>query len=149
MLEHLRLRNATCAAPGCPRPTSIASEADHIQPYDHDDPEQGGLTSIENLHLLCWQHHRVKTSGILEPTRLPKIHGQPGETVWQVHGRFRTRIADDTDLATPSVVEEFTSFWNRFERHRVERGERRSDSAGDTGHPPPAEPPPRYPDPPF
>ena len=31
MLEHLRLRNATCAVPGCTRGTSWASEADHIE----------------------------------------------------------------------------------------------------------------------
>ena len=30
-------------SPGCTRPTSWASEADHIEEYDHGDPERGGL----------------------------------------------------------------------------------------------------------
>src|SRR5699024_8449486 len=55
MLEHLRLRTSICAVPGCTRGSSWASEADHIEEYDHGAPERGGLTEIENLHLLCWQ----------------------------------------------------------------------------------------------
>ena len=69
MLEHLRLRNATCAVPGCTRPSSWASECDHIEEYDHRDPASGGLTEIENLHLLCWQHHQMKTAGRIDPER--------------------------------------------------------------------------------
>ena len=69
MLEHLRLRNPTCAVPGCTRPTSFASEMDHIQEFDHQHPASGGPTSIENTHLLCWVHHKLKTAGLIDPVR--------------------------------------------------------------------------------
>src|SRR5699024_5761308 len=54
----------------CSRPTSWASEMDHIQEYDHHSPADGGRTCIENCHLLCWRHHQLKTAGLLDPTRL-------------------------------------------------------------------------------
>src|SRR5699024_8139301 len=72
MLEHLRLRNSICAVPGCTRGSSWASEADHIEEDDHGAPERGGLTEIEDLHLLCWQHHRATTAGPLDAPRLPR-----------------------------------------------------------------------------
>lgn len=139
MLEHLRLRNATCAVPGCNRPSSWASEADHIQEYDHADPTRGGLTEIENLHLLCWQHHRLKTAGLIDPQRLPKKPGLAGETLWTIHGRMRTLVRDDTDLATPATVREFTAAWERFERFRQSR--RGPDSPEPPDSPDPPDPP--------
>ncbi|WP_347041467.1 HNH endonuclease signature motif containing protein [Brachybacterium nesterenkovii] len=72
MREHLRLRSATCAAPGCTRPSSWASECDHIEEFDHRNPFEGGRTEIENLHLLCWQHHLLKTRRRIDPVRLPQ-----------------------------------------------------------------------------
>lgn len=75
MLEHLRLRNATCAVPGCARPSSWASECDHIEEYGHRDPASGGLTELENLHLLCWQHHQMKTAGRIDPQRIGRSPG--------------------------------------------------------------------------
>lgn len=90
MLEHLRLRSQTCAAPGCRRPVSRAAEADHIREYRHADPASGGRTEMENLHLLCWAHHQQKTAGHLDPVRLPGVirilpteedgTGSPGST---------------------------------------------------------------------
>ncbi len=50
----------TCTAPGCTR-KAVTSEIDHIVPYDHDDPEQGGLTRFGNLHCFCKRHHQAKT----------------------------------------------------------------------------------------
>ena len=135
MLEHLRLRNVTCAAPGCTRSTSWASEADHIQEYDHADPEAGGLTRIENLHLLCWQHHRLKTAGLLDPVRMRREPGAPGATVWTGPGSFRTLISDDTDLATPSSIAELTAAWEDFQ------------TRWNTRHHPPDPPPSRDPQP--
>jgi hypothetical protein len=41
MLEHLRLRGQSCGVPGCERSASIASEADHIEEYDHVGPGGG------------------------------------------------------------------------------------------------------------
>lgn len=136
MLEHLRLRNATCAAPGCARTTSAASEADHIIEFNHQDPAQGGRTEIENLHLLCWQHHRLKTAGLLDPERVPRTRHETGQTLWTMHGRFRTRITDDTDIATPFAVAELKQSWEQFEQRRETQ----------RGHEPPDVP---YPPPPF
>lgn len=70
MLEFLRMKNTTCAVPGCTRLSSWASEADHIIEFDHDDPHQGGKTEVENLHLLCWRHHQIKTLRIIDPVRI-------------------------------------------------------------------------------
>lgn len=115
MLEHLRLRNATCAVPGCTRSTSWASEADHIQEYDHGDPNSGGLTEIENLHLLCWQHHRAKTAGLLDPTRLPCTPGLPGLTSWSIRDRVSVIVRDNEDLATPYTVQQLMDSWTRYQ----------------------------------
>lgn len=49
-----------CTIPGCIR-RAETSEIDHIVPFDHDHPEQGGLTRFENLHPLCKMHHQAKT----------------------------------------------------------------------------------------
>ena len=67
MLEYLRLTFPVCAVPGCTRPTSWASQIDHIQEYHHTHPETGGTTEIPNLHPLCWRHHQMKTAGLLCP----------------------------------------------------------------------------------
>ncbi|WP_157773456.1 HNH endonuclease signature motif containing protein [Brachybacterium vulturis] len=121
MLEHLRLRNTTCAVPGCTRPTSWASEADHIEEYDHGDPEHGGLTEIENLHLLCWQHHRAKTAGLLDPTRLPSTPGLPGRTAWSIQDRVTVIVRDNEDLATPHMTEALMDSWARYQARRESR----------------------------
>ena len=121
MLEHLRLRNATCAVPGCTRGTSWASEADHIEEYDHGDPERGGLTEIENLHLLCWQHHRAKTAGLIDPTRLPTTPGLPGQTSWSLRDRANVIVRDNTDLATPAMTTALMDSWTRYQAEREAR----------------------------
>jgi len=115
MLEHLRLRNTTCALPGCTRSTSWASESDHIEEYDHGDPEHGGLTEIENLHLLCWQHHRAKTAGLLDPTRLPCTPGLPGRTAWSIDERVHVIVRDNEDLASPHMTRELMDSWTRYQ----------------------------------
>ena len=69
MRLQLRLRHPVCAAPGCTRATVLASEDDHIEEYDHDDPAAGGQTSLANLHRLCWLHHKIKTAGLIDPER--------------------------------------------------------------------------------
>src|SRR5690625_7691210 len=69
MLEYLRLTFPVCAVPCCTRPTSWASQIDHIQEYHHTHPETGGTTEIPNLHPLCWRHHQMKTAGLLDPIK--------------------------------------------------------------------------------
>ncbi|WP_246956066.1 HNH endonuclease signature motif containing protein [Brachybacterium sp. Marseille-Q7125] len=113
MLEHLRLRNSLCAAPGCTRPTSWASECDHIEECHRGTPGYGGLTEVENLHLLCWQHHLDKTNGLLDPVRLPtRSRRAPGCTHWSIgaDGDAIT-VIDDLDTASLRMVETLEAAW--------------------------------------
>ncbi|WP_198398005.1 HNH endonuclease signature motif containing protein [Brevibacterium antiquum] len=50
----------TCTIPGCTR-RAESTEIDHIVPFDHDHPTEGGLTRFGNLHPLCKLHHQAKT----------------------------------------------------------------------------------------
>lgn len=52
---------AICTVPGCSR-RAAKSEIDHIIPFDHDNPDQGGLTRFSNLHPLCKKDHAAKTA---------------------------------------------------------------------------------------
>ncbi len=148
MLEHLRLRHATCAVPGCDRPASSASECDHIKEFDHRDPARGGRTEIENLHLLCWQHHAEKTAGRLDPERLPANGTGPGATAWRIGPVERPSaqivVEDDVDLATPRAVAQLMASWNaylaRAEPREARRGGQEQDTPSDH---PPDEPPTR------
>ena len=117
MLEHLRLRSGRCAVPGCTRPVSWASECDHIEECLRGTPDAGGATSIENLHLLCWQHHLDKTNGLLDPVRLATAPTEPGRTRWAV-GRDgdAVTVIDDVDTASLHMVEVLTSAWTGFLR---------------------------------
>lgn len=49
-----------CTIPGCTRRAETA-EIDHIVPFDHSRPAEGGLTRFGNLHPLCKMHHQAKT----------------------------------------------------------------------------------------
>lgn len=110
MLEHLRLQHPVCAVPGCTRPTLDASEADHIQEYDHADPENGGATCVENLHLLCFTHHRLKTEGLIDPVR-----GPDGTTHWELRGSgLRVSICPNRDLLTPVMAQALQESWEAY-----------------------------------
>ncbi|WP_198684102.1 HNH endonuclease signature motif containing protein, partial [Brachybacterium sp. YJGR34] len=108
MRLQLRLRHPVCAAPGCTRPTILAAEDDHLLPYDHTHPGQGGQTSLWNLHRLCWRHHQLKTTGHITPTRDPdddpatqadgSTRTGPLETRWMIDTSVRTRTREATDL---------------------------------------------------
>src|SRR5699024_1409628 len=108
-------RNSSCAVPGCARPVSWASEADHIEEYDHEHPERGGLTEIENLHLLCWPHHLLKTLGLLDPTRLPCTPALPGRTAWAIEGRLPLIGRGNEGLATPPTGRALMGAWTRHQ----------------------------------
>ncbi|KRF34370.1 hypothetical protein ASG94_16865 [Nocardioides sp. Soil805] len=60
--EHVIVRDGTCVFPWCGR-NARHGDLDHIVPYDHDHPELGGSTSLDNLAALCRRHHRLKTHG--------------------------------------------------------------------------------------
>ena len=53
-------RHPDCSVPWCAVPARVC-EKDHIEPFNHEDPESGGLTVMENLHPLCKRHHQEKT----------------------------------------------------------------------------------------
>ena len=53
-------RHPDCSVPWCAVPARVC-EKDHIEPFNHQDPESGGLTVMENLHPLCKRHHQLKT----------------------------------------------------------------------------------------
>jgi hypothetical protein len=50
----LAFRDRTCVVPGCTMPYGL--EIDHVRPM-----EFGGVTTLDNLALLCRHHHRLKT----------------------------------------------------------------------------------------
>jgi len=50
----LAYRDRTCVVPGCAMPYGL--EIDHVRPM-----ELGGVTTLDNLALLCRHHHRLKT----------------------------------------------------------------------------------------
>jgi hypothetical protein len=50
----LTYRDRNCVVPGCAMPYGL--EIDHVRPM-----ELGGVTTLDNLALLCRHHHRLKT----------------------------------------------------------------------------------------
>lgn len=59
-VARVRGRDGTCRFPGCDVPAHKC-DLDHIQPYNHESPKDGGPTSSQNLHCLCRRHHNLKT----------------------------------------------------------------------------------------
>ena len=62
-------RHPYCSVPWCAVPARVC-EKDHIEPFNHKDPENGGLTVMENLHPLCKRHHQEKTQKRLRVDRM-------------------------------------------------------------------------------
>ena len=58
----IRCRDLTCRFPGCHR-RATHCDIDHTVPFNHANPEAGGLTVAWNLKCLCRHHHRLKTFG--------------------------------------------------------------------------------------
>ena len=143
MQEHLRLLDPVCAVPGCTRNTCTVGESDHIEEYDHENPENGGQTSIENLHRLCWKHHWMKTRGILDPVRNPD-----GSTTWLVDGRARLHAQQNTDLLTPVIADALQRSWELYEETLAWEEARHLGILHDADPAPPPEPDP-VPEPPF
>src|SRR6478736_6171072 len=78
--DFVRLRDGTCAAPGCMVP-ACRCELDHTEefhPQPGADPDAAlGRTDADNLGPLCHRHHRLKTDGGF---RLRQI--EPGLFEW-------------------------------------------------------------------
>ncbi|WP_083961832.1 MULTISPECIES: HNH endonuclease [Dietzia] len=60
LAHRIRLRDGTCRHPGCSVPAQDC-DIDHCRPFNHTDPNSGGLTTETNLASICRQHHRFKT----------------------------------------------------------------------------------------
>ena len=60
LAHRIRLRDGTCRHPGCSVPAQDC-DIDHIRPFNHTDPGNGGPTIEANLASMCRQHHRFKT----------------------------------------------------------------------------------------
>ncbi|MCZ4520645.1 DUF222 domain-containing protein [Rhodococcus ruber] len=69
LAERIRYRDRTCRHPGCDVPARQC-EIDHVVPYLHRDPANGGWTIDSNLHCLCRYHHSLKTMGLWTPAML-------------------------------------------------------------------------------
>lgn len=128
-LEYLRLVDPVCAMPGCDRPSSCNCEADHIDPFDHTFPALGGRTCITNLHLLCRTHHRLKTLGLLDVTRIPGLAAEVAQLIDTTTDPTQATptgtagpVADETDTPTQSSTP------------------RQKNTAGQAGRPSPAGP---------
>ncbi|GAA4515467.1 HNH endonuclease signature motif containing protein [Brevibacterium yomogidense] len=76
MRRTIRQKWRTCTAPGCSRP-AVECEIEHCCRFSKRDPASGGLTIMENLHVMCKHHHELKTRGIIRLTRLSRT-----EVVW-------------------------------------------------------------------
>ncbi|WP_293850844.1 HNH endonuclease signature motif containing protein [uncultured Brevibacterium sp.] len=64
----LEARSVDCSVPWCPVPARVC-EKDHIEPFNHAEPAQGGQTVLENLHPLCKKHHQEKTQKRISVSR--------------------------------------------------------------------------------
>ncbi|WP_185981865.1 HNH endonuclease signature motif containing protein, partial [Skermania sp. ID1734] len=66
----VRARDRHCRFPGCRR-AAAACQLDHVEPFRHDNPLAGGLTTVTNLQALCLQHHMLKTMKLWHARMLP------------------------------------------------------------------------------
>ncbi|MFC5274518.1 hypothetical protein [Brachybacterium sacelli] len=112
MVEHLRVRDPVCAAPGCSRSTSRVGQNDHIEEFDHAHPARGGPTSIDNLHRMDFGHHETKTAKQIDPVR----HAD-GSTTWSigVPERARITLAPRRDLLTPTIAKALSEAWDHYQ----------------------------------
>lgn len=65
---YIQGRDGTCRFPGCDV-DATKCDIDHIAPYNHESPEDGGQTETPNLHCLCRRHHNLKTAGLWNVVR--------------------------------------------------------------------------------
>ena len=59
LTRHVIARDTTCRFPGCVRAAGRC-DLDHVVPFNHHNPQAGGLTTPDNLIALCRRHHLLK-----------------------------------------------------------------------------------------
>jgi hypothetical protein len=59
LARHVIARDVTCRFPGCVR-SAARCDLDHVVPFNHTNPQAGGLTTPDNLIALCRRHHLLK-----------------------------------------------------------------------------------------
>lgn len=105
---------AICTVPGCGR-RADKSEIDHIIPFDHNHPDQGGLTRFSNLHPLCKKHHAVKTARNYS-VRMP----QSGLVEYEFsHGVTSTVAAPDQPVDAAQALEFYALTGLGFKKWRL------------------------------
>ncbi|MGJ5725175.1 HNH endonuclease signature motif containing protein [Brevibacterium sp. H602] len=130
----------TCTFPGCTQPAEV-TEVDHIDPFNHSDPTQGGLTRFGNLHCLCKAHHLQKTNGnfdvrMTEPGHLEYVFRQgvtaevisPDNPISVEHARlFLERFGSGLSRQVRAVTPERSSTEDLLAHEYVPAPERDSD----------------------
>lgn len=81
MRRFLTLRDATCRFPGCDKPAA-ATEADHTTEW-----QDGGTTEVNNLALLCPEHHRLKSLGLWHVRHLGQSRVHPNRAARNCDGQ--------------------------------------------------------------
>ncbi len=75
--RHVTARDMTCTFPSCQMPAHRC-DLDHIQPFNHENPQAGGVTEPDNLMPLCRRHHLLKHRTEWQVQRNPDT----GEVTW-------------------------------------------------------------------
>ena len=103
----LAARDGHCQAPGCTRPPAEC-EAHHIEHWSN-----GGPTSLDNLTLLCWKHHRQQHAH--------DNHQHPRQHTFAEHranhtyqSRRPTPVSRDTNAYRPPVRADSSGVEHRF-----------------------------------
>ena len=60
LVDYLDARDSRCVHPTCEQP-AWRCEVEHEIPFDHDNPDRGGLTTRANTAMMCRRHHNLKT----------------------------------------------------------------------------------------
>ena len=92
-----------CTLPGCDR-SAVKAELDHIIPFNHSSPREGGLTTMQNLHPLCRQHHQMKTERKISVTR----DSLTGLLSWQLPGGVTTTSEPPSNPINQAHAEELS-----------------------------------------
>ena len=104
----VRTRDAHCRFPACTIPAA-SCDLDHTAPFNHDNPQLGGPTTISNLACLCRWHHRAKTENEWTVTMSPDARqdwtGPDGQSFHtQPTGMPPTRHGSDPPSASAPVL---------------------------------------------